>query len=141
MEMTTLAAAVSPSAAGSASVNPGAQRFSDLLRQKSTAPADVYLNGPAAADNRGYIADVASKFQALDFKVGPAHTTGYDASRSPDEAYGDDLDDAPGSEVESLKDVMETSLKIQMEILRTALMLETVNVSKQGVTTLFQQQG
>ena len=103
-------------------------RFAEMLQTEPLRPA-VYVDGPNPADGAGNpVVAVASQFQSLDF-----------SSRALQRA--DALTaESPGSDTPFATAGRE-ALQAQAEILRTVMMMEVMNSAKQGVTTLFQQQG
>lgn len=102
------------------------QRFAELL-QAEPQRANFYVDPPASGFNGGNpVAAFVSRFDKMDFAA--------EAQRRGDALAAVD----PGSEYAM---AAREAVHAQGEILRTVIMMETVNTAKQGVTTIFQQQG
>ncbi len=134
MELTALAAAGVP-ASGPVSGGEVAARFKAAL--EPAAPVkDVYIDGASTARDGNPLVDVMKTFDSLDFKAPSAEYNGADRRYDDESSYGDE-----DPESAAFSEFGAEVLAIQAEILRTVLMMETMNTAKQGVTTLFQQQG
>lgn len=102
------------------------QRFAELLHAEPLR-ANFYVDPPASGFNGGNpVAAFVSRFDKMDFAA--------EAQRRGDALAAQD----PGTEYSR---AAREALQAQAEILRTVIMMETVNTAKQGVTTIFQQQG
>lgn len=132
MELSMASAAVKPDtkAAGDMAAaqreQERGQRFAELL-QAEPQRANFYVDPPAAGFNGGNpVTALVSRFDKMDFAA--------EAQRRGDALAAVN----PGSEYAM---AAREAVYAQAEILRTVIMMETVNTAKQGVTTIFQQQG
>lgn len=109
-----------------------AQRFAEML-QAEPQRENVYVAAPDVASGGGNpLVSFMSQFQAFELPSG-SH-----ASVDKYEQGG------MGAEVDSafhLASSNQDLLQAQAGLIRTALMMEVMSTAKQGVTTLFQQQG
>jgi hypothetical protein len=144
MECTALAANLGSQAPGggaAASRCDAASRFAELVQtelvQNNPQVGGVYVDMPAGSDGANPLVAVMSKFQSLDLPS-PLHRQ---AESSNATGYGGHDNDRPSGEGEQASPLGEEIVGAQVELVRTMLMLETLNTSKQGITTLFQQQG
>ncbi|MBA3623623.1 MAG: hypothetical protein H0W48_04050 [Methylibium sp.] len=107
------------------------QQFAQLL-QAEPLRENFYVDSPASGGAHGNpVSAFVSKFEEMDFAAA-AMRRGEELARAPIQAG------SPGSEY-SL--AAREAVYAQGEIVRTVIMMETVNTAKQGVSTLFQQQG
>jgi hypothetical protein len=117
-----------------------ATRFADLVNGCNSGSNDTYFDAPApdkssAADYP--ILGMLSQIQNLDVQ-----STNQRALKESDAGNRyENSDDIPDDESVSYADIMESAVTAQGEILKTVIMLETVNTANKGVTTLFQLQG
>lgn len=103
-----------------------AARFAELLQTcKPASTQDQYLAPPTVPlQPPGPLLEALSRIDQLELPQPASAASQGDAD--PAAAFAD---------------VAETALQTQKEILRTVIMMETMNSAKQGVTTLFQLQG
>lgn len=146
MECATLATSLSPDAVRpQAGADCGAaQQFKEAM-QTAERGGDVYVDGPASAHGPSPLADLMTRLESIDFKppdFKPSSAKAADTATARDDAHHGSRDSGQESPpAETLWDFGEQALAIQAEIFRSTLMMETMNTAKQGVTTLFQQQG
>lgn len=103
-----------------------ALRFAELLESNPSGGGDIYspvseLSGPSGS----MAANVMSSIQNLDLPTAAVQAA-TEAARAAD---GD------------LNSLMQFLVHFQMEHLRSHMMFEVVSTAKQGVSTLFHQQG
>ncbi|RQP21320.1 hypothetical protein [Piscinibacter terrae] len=132
MDCSIISACASPAtgAAGGASAVDSAQsrRFAELVASEPLQD-HVYVQGPVAEPAAQPVLDMMRQFQSLDLTP-------------PETAPGSDAAAEPAGEPESeFSRTAHEALVAQAGILRTMMMMEVMNTTKQGVTTLFQQQG
>ena len=140
MDCTTLAkcatgagGAVSPQDVSMRATTPESEqsrRFAELVEsepQKQT----LYVAQPVAEPSSNALTHTMSQFSSLDFSSF-ALNKAQALTQQPAGGSG------PGSEYQN---AAREAIAAQAEILRTVMMMEVMNTSKQGVTTLFQQQG
>lgn len=129
--MSTMAAPEAmPAAMKPAAHHERAEHFAQLL-QAEPLRANVYVDPPASSlDSRNPVVAAASHFESMDFASGALR-------RAEALASGP----APGGAGSELSDFGREAVFAQAEMLRTVLMMEVTNSAKQGITTLFQQQG
>lgn len=109
-----------------------AQRFAEML-QAEPQRENVYVAGPdAAPSGSSPLVSFMTQFQALELPGDSAASTGrYEqGSRGADAGVESDLA-SPNQDI----------LQAQAGLVRTVMMMEVMSSAKQGVTTLFQQQG
>lgn len=119
---------VDPSAGSPSSA---AARFEQLLQQCTPLEAgDQYLAPPTAAEAAGDnpLFRALSHLQRMELPQPTSH------GPQPSQEGGPDV-------VQEFADVAEATVAMQMELLRTSIMMESMNSAKQGVSTLFQLQG
>jgi len=110
-----------------AAASGSATRFAELLRTCAPAtPGDQYVAPPSSAEVTAAnpFFDVMSRIDQLELPS--RDTTATEGSTDAATEFGN---------------VADAALQTQKEILRTVIMMETMNSAKQGVTTLFQLQG
>ncbi len=101
-------------------------RFAEMLEAEPMRPV-VYADAPARAESAGSaLAGAMTQWQSLDFAS--QATSRADAVATP-------------SAANPYESAAHEAVQAQAEILRTIMMMEVMNSAKQGVTTLFQQQG
>jgi hypothetical protein len=108
------------------------QRFAELLEAEPRRE-HVYVAGPdvSAAGSNNPLASLMSQFQALELSsAGQAAKGGHTQAGVGGESLTD-------SKMGGGQDILQA----QANLIRSAMMLEMMNSAKQGVTTLFQQQG
>lgn len=102
------------------------QRFAELL-QAEPLRANFYVDPPASGLNGSNpVAAFVSRFDSVDFASEALRRGEALTAATPESAYAMTAREA---------------VHAQAEILRTVIMMETVNTAKQGVSTIFQQQG
>jgi hypothetical protein len=107
------------------------QQFAQLL-QAEPLRENFYVDPPASSSSGGNpVSAFVSKFEEMDFAKA-AMRRGEELARAPLPSG------SPGSEYSV---AAREAVYAQGEIVRTVIMMETVNTAKQGVSTLFQQQG
>lgn len=107
------------------------QRFSEML-QAEPQRENVYVAGPDVEPSSNPLISVMTQFQSLELTNGsPSPTSSYERAGSGGEPESDVNFASPNQDI----------LDAQAGLLRTAMMMEVMNSAKQGVTTLFQQQG
>ncbi len=138
MECITLASKVSAGAStdGGADCSKAAAQFKEAL-QAQPEGGDFYVDRPASSMAGNPLLNVMQSFQSMDLKA-PAMKH---AEASDRQDHGGGADDEQLSQAEQFWAFGEDLITVQSEILRTTLMMETMSTAKQGVTTLFQQQG
>lgn len=127
-------AALSQAAGGVPAANTcdSAQRFSALV--ESTPPLqDVYVNVPGNPHGKSPVVEFLSQFGRREFSAHALEnadqvTSGYAGANS-------------GNPADEFKAASYEALQAQAEMLKTMMMMEMMSTAKQGVTTLFQQQG
>jgi hypothetical protein len=144
MECVSAVACLAPASAGaSIPVNGGpgvavtpdsvrGQRFAEML-QAEPQRENVYVAGPDVEPRSSNpLVAVMSQFQSLELTNGsPPPTSTYERSGNGGEPDSDADLASPNQDL----------LDAQAGLLRTAMMMEVMSSAKQGVTTLFQQQG
>ena len=139
MECASLASAL-PAASGADAGAPGChadvQRFEDALNRPDGG--DVYVDGSASATTDNPLVGIMNTFDSLKLSPDSTHRTSSAEHSDPD--Y-DEQGEPHHEQVDQFTEFSEVLLGVQSQILRTTLMMETLNTAKQGVTTLFQQQG
>lgn len=102
-----------------------AQRFAELLQMDPTG-GNIYSPASGVSGPGGNVAGVMmSAIQNLDLPTGAVQA----AAQAAQAADGD------------LNGLMQFLVQFQMEHLRSHMMFEVMSTAKQGVSTLFQQQG
>lgn len=143
MECSSLASAV-PASAGVDGATPACDpaasaQFKEAVNRPEAS--DVYIDGQHTANPGNPLVGVIDAFDSLkltpaggpradSIERDPAYETEWDANREEAQA-----------EADGFSEFGDTLLAVQSQILRTTLMMETMNTAKQGMTTLFQQQG
>lgn len=122
--------------AAAASGPPGGDagaRFTALLQTCPQAPSEVY---------------VATAMPAAESTMAPAmellhgiENLGRPLDHYAPESTGQDREASAGDLYEDVRSANTELLAFQQDLFRYTLMLETVNSTKQGVSTLFQMQG
>lgn len=134
MNCASLNSALSQAAGGVPAVNTcdSGQRFSALV--ESAPPLeDVYVNATANSDGKGAFVNFLTQFEPRDM---PARALQNAEKVSNSYAGGNS-----GNPADEFKAASYEALQAQTEMLRTMMMMEMMSTAKQGVTTLFQQQG
>ena len=108
------------------------QRFSALV-ESAAPPKDVYVNVPASSDAKGILFKFLDQFESHD---APAR-----ALQNARDVGIDYANENSSNAVNEFKAASQDALQAQAEMLRTMMMMEMMSTAKQGVTTLFQQQG
>ena len=116
----------------SATTREGGQRFSALVELPAQSK-DVYVNGSATADVKGAFVKFLAQFESHDI---PTH-----ALQNTDEVSRGYASENGNNAADEFKAASHDALQAQAEMLRTMMMMEMMSTAKQGVTTLFQQQG
>lgn len=134
MNCELLMAGAMPPALGGTTEN--AARFADLVNRcpgpSAVSGPEVYVAGaaPGGLPNTGPMLDILSKLQELQL---PSRHSG---------ALGLNPADAGAAHAElDARQIGDLAISMQQELLRTTIVMETVSITKQGVTTLFQLQG
>lgn len=109
-----------------------AQRFSALM-ETVPPPHDVYVNGQSHGNGKNQLVEFMSHFDVREFQNralqhSDAVTSGYPGERR-------------GNPVDEFRSASHEAVAAQADMLRTMMMMEMMSTAKQGVTTLFQQQG
>lgn len=110
-----------------------AQRFSALM-ETVPHPHDVYVNGQSHGNGKNQLVEFMSHFDVREFQNralqhSDAVTSGYPGERSG------------SNPVDEFRSASHEAVAAQADMLRTMMMMEMMSTAKQGVTTLFQQQG
>jgi len=108
------------------------QRFSALVKS-SPPPEDVYVNVPADSGGKGAFVEFLTQFEPRDI---PAR-----ALQNAEDISNSYAGKNSGNPADEFKAASYEALQAQAEMLRTMMMMEMMSTAKQGVTTLFQQQG
>jgi hypothetical protein len=123
-------ASTATGAAGGTTAVDSAQgrRFSELVASQPQQD-DVYVQAPVAEPAGQPLLDMMREFQSLDLtphETAPAGDAAGESAAEPESEFSRTAHEA---------------VVAQAGILRTMMMMEVMNTTKQGVTTLFQQQG
>lgn len=137
MELAMSAATATPGATGaglaSTAQQERGQRFAQLL-QAEPQRENFYADAPASSQSTSNpVSTFVSQFNPSEFLP----------DVMPDALQPGNWD-APGREMSPFESFQRTNdhmIAFQSEILRMSLMVEMVGSAKQGVTTIFQQQG
>ncbi len=123
----------------------GAQRFAELVNQQCAGNApDVYVasNLPAAGGPQAYpLLETLTKIQNMDLG-GSADADAYKPNDQP--ISSTDTDHASsGSDdgLDQIRAINDEMIAAQREIVNTTILLESVNLTRQGTSTMFQLQG
>ena len=108
------------------------QRFSALV-ESSAQSKDVYVNGLATADVKGAFVKFLTQFESHDIPTR--------ALQNADDVSRSHASENSSNSADEFKAASHDALQAQAEMLRTMMMMEMMSTAKQGVTTLFQQQG
>jgi hypothetical protein len=134
MDCSSIAATASMQINGSG-VSPDctkAKEFAGMV-EGSKPDTDVYVNGLPETKSQNPLTEIMTQFQSMDFS---SKTTKWSDNYEPTHSSGNVQD-----VVEGYSDTAYSVLEAQNEMLRTVMMMEVMSTTKQGVTTLFQQQG
>jgi len=134
MNCASINSALSQAAGGVPGVNTcdRGQRFSALV-ESAPPPEDVYVNVPANSDGKGAFVKFLTQFEPRDI---PAR-----ALQNAEEVSNSYAGENSGNSADEFKAASYDALQAQAEMLRTLMMMEMMSTAKQGVATLFQQQG
>jgi hypothetical protein len=109
-----------------------AKEFADMVDQPGR-DTDVYVNGKSDVGARNPLTELMQQFQSMNFSPKTAES-------AEDKKHASRAGDSEGAETAAIG-IAQSVLVAQAEMLRTAMMMEVMSTTKQGVTTLFQQQG
>jgi hypothetical protein len=109
-----------------------AKEFAEMV-DSPQPDTDIYVNGLPDVKSQNPLTEIMTQFQSMDFSSKTTKwSDNYEPPRSSNEVQ----------EVEQgYSDTAYTIIEAQNEMLRTVMMMEVMSTTKQGVTTLFQQQG
>jgi hypothetical protein len=102
-----------------------ALKFAQMI-EKQPAIKDVYVSESFGTGNKNPLTDIIANLQSMSFSSKPsqqATNQDHNSGKNDGQSMGDSV------------------LSAQAELLRTVMMMEVMSTTKQGVTTLFQQQG
>jgi hypothetical protein len=118
------------------------QRFAELVNQQCSGNApDLYVASKLSAAGGAQshpILDALSSIQKMNIGT-PAKPDSYQPNDVPVSSTDTNpANDRESGEAQTLGDEV---LSVQAELIKTAIMFETVNATRQGTATLFQLQG
>jgi hypothetical protein len=109
-----------------------AKEFAEMV-DTPQPDADIYVNGLLDAKSQNPLTEIMTQFQSMDFS---SKTSKWPDNYEPPSSSNDVQEVEQG-----YSDTAYTIIEAQNEMLRTVMMMEVMSTTKQGVTTLFQQQG
>ncbi len=148
MDCISLSSAVSATPGtdmATASATPGcnadAQRFEEALKRPEGN--DLYVDANHLALPGNPLVGLMHSFESLKLSPETGHHAGRTEHSEPshDHDASHETGDEQRAQQDHFSEFGDMLLGVQSQILRTTLMVETMNTAKQGVTTLFQQQG
>ena len=113
------------------------QRFSALV-ESAPPPEEVYVNMPTNFDGKGPLMGFLTQFESRNNAVRDISAR---ALQNADAVSNSHAGGNSGDPVGEFRTASHEALQAQAEMLRTMMLMEVMSTAKQGVTTLFQQQG
>jgi hypothetical protein len=119
-----------------------AQRFAEMLQAEPQRESVYVATADVAPSSNNALKSLATQFQAFELPNSMSAPAGMPvpAGRYEQANVNPELDPVLAVQ-ESMRKSQQELIQFQAHMVRTSMMMDVMNSAKQGVTTLFQQQG